>query len=147
MEKVANILLVDDNKTDVALTLNAFKEARLKNIIQVARNGEEALNYVFGRDKYADRINYPLPDIILLDLKMPGISGLDVLKILKNTEKYKRIPVIIFTSSNEESDRAMGYDHGANSYLVKPVLFTEFLEVVKSVCNYWLTMNIKPSLE
>lgn len=147
MEKKANILLVDDNKMDVALTLDAFREARLKNNIQVAYNGQDALDYIFGRGKYADRKTYPLPDIILLDLKMPGISGHDVLKKLKSTEKYKRIPVIILTSSKEEGDRAIGYDLGANSYLVKPVSFTGFLEVVKMVYDYWLTLNIGPPME
>lgn len=147
MEKLANILLVEDNKMDVALTLDAFKEARLKNTVQVACNGEEALNYIFGKEKYADRQIYPLPDIILLDLKMHGISGLDVLKKLKSSEKYKRIPVIILTSSKDEGDRAMGYDLGTNSYLVKPISFSGFLDVVKLITEYWLLLNVEPPLE
>lgn len=147
MKKTANILLVDDNKMDVALTLDAFKEARLTNNLKVAYNGQDALNYVFGVDKYSDRSTYPLPDVILLDLKMPGLSGLEVLKKLKTSEKYKRIPVIILTSSKDEGDRAMGYDYGANSYLVKPISFSGFLDVVKTVYDYWLTLNIEPPLD
>ena len=146
MEKLANILLVEDNKMDIALTLDAFREARLANKIHVARNGEEALQYLFGEGEFADRIRYPLPNIILLDLKMPGIDGLEVLKRVKSTPEIKRIPIIILTSSKEEGDRAMSYDLGANSYLVKPISFDGFLEVVKKVTDYWIALNIEPPL-
>ncbi len=146
MGKLANILLVEDNKMDIALTLDAFREARLANKIHVARNGEEALQYLFGEGKFADRSIYPLPNIVLLDLKMPGIGGLEVLKRVKNTSGIKRIPVIILTSSKEEGDRAMSYDLGANSYLVKPISFDGFLEVVKKVTDYWIALNIEPPL-
>ncbi len=142
MDNTAKILLVEDNQMDIVLTLDAFKEARLNNTINVARNGQEALDYLFGRGKYADRAAYPLPNLILLDLKMPGIDGFEVLRQIKNTEKLKRIPVIILTSSKEEGDRALSYDIGANSYLLKPVSFDGFIEVVKQIDDYWFTLNI-----
>lgn len=142
MENPAQILLVEDNHMDVVLTLDAFKEAKLKNTINVARNGREALDYLFGHHKYSDRLIYPMPNLILLDLKMPGIDGFEVLRQIKNTEILKRIPVIILTSSKEEGDRALSYDIGANSYLLKPVSFDGFTEVVKRIDDYWFTLNI-----
>ena len=147
MIKSASILLVEDNAMDVELILDAFKEVRLNNKIQVARNGKEALQYLFGEGGFADRKKYPLPDIVLLDLNMPGVDGHEVLRRIKTAEKLKRLPVIILTSSKDEGDRAMSYDNGANSYLVKPVSFDSFLEVVKKVYEYWLTLNIQPPLE
>jgi len=143
----AQILLVEDNPMDVILTLDAFKEAKLNNKINVAHDGEEALDYLFGNEKYADRILYPLPSLILLDLKMPRIDGFEVLKQIKNTEKLKRIPVIILTSSKEEGDRALSYDIGANSYLLKPVNFNGFVDVVKKIDDYWFSLNISASEE
>lgn len=142
MSNLAQILLVEDNQMDVVLTLDAFREAKLKNNINIARNGHEALDYLFGRDKYADRSVYPLPNLILLDLKMPGIDGFEVLRQIKNTDMLKRIPVIILTSSKEEGDRALSYDIGANSYLLKPVSFDGFTDVVKKIDDYWFTLNI-----
>ena len=142
MEKLAHILLVEDNHMDVVLTLDAFKEAKLKNKVSVAHDGQEALDYLFGREKYANRKLFPKPNLILLDLKMPGIDGFEVLRQIKNTEKLKRIPVVILTSSKEEGDRAMSYDMGANSYLLKPVAFNGFVDVVKKIDDYWFTLNI-----
>ena len=147
MVKPALILLVEDNPMDVELILDAFKEARLTNEIYAARSGKEAIEYLFGEGEYADRQHYPLPDIVLLDLKMPGIDGHELLRRIKSTEKLKRLPVIILTSSSDEGDRAMSYDNGANSYLVKPVSFDDFLKVVKSVSDYWLTLNVEPPLD
>jgi CheY-like chemotaxis protein len=147
MIKPANILFVEDNRMDVELTLDAFKEARLGNTIHVATNGDDALDYMFGRDKYGDRGRYPLPDIVLLDLKMPGIDGFEVLRQIKESPKLKRIPVIILTSSKEEGDRALSYDMGANSYLVKPVTFDEFLNIVKQIDEYWILLNVGPPKE
>lgn len=143
----AQILLVDDNPMDVILTLDAFNEAKLNNNINVARDGEEALEYIFGKGQFADRTKFPMPSLILLDLKMPGIDGFEVLRQIKNTEKLKRIPVIILTSSKEEGDLALSYDIGANSYLVKPVNFNGFIEVVKKIDDYWFTLNIGASIE
>ena len=142
MNNLAQILLVEDNNMDVILTLDAFKEAKLRNKVNVARNGEEALDYLFGRNKYSDRSQYPLPSLILLDLKMPGIDGFEVLRQIKTTEKLKRIPVVILTSSKEEGDRALSYDMGANSYLLKPVAFNGFIDVVKQIDDYWFSLNI-----
>lgn len=142
MNKQALILLVEDNPMDVVLTLDAFKEAKLLNKITVARNGEQALDYLFGRDKFSDRILFPLPSLVLLDLKMPGIDGFEVLRQIKNTDKLKRIPVVILTSSKEEGDRALSYDIGANSYLMKPVAFNSFIDIVKRIDDYWISLNI-----
>ena len=147
MIKPAHILFVEDNRMDVELTLDAFKEARLGNTIHVSENGQEALDYLFGRDKYTDRNLYPLPDIVLLDLKMPGIDGFEVLRQIKESPLLKRIPAIILTSSREEGDRALSYDIGANSYLVKPITFDGFLEVVKQIDQYWILLNVGPPKE
>lgn len=147
MTKAAHILLVEDNRLDIELTLDAFREARLGNSVYVAKNGTEALDYLYGREQYADREKYPLPDIILLDLKMPGIDGFEVLRRVKAEPEIKRIPVIILTSSREEGDLALSYDCGANSYLVKPVSFEGFLKVVEQVQDYWIILNMGPPLE
>jgi len=144
MEIPACILLVEDNRMDIELTLDAFREARLKNTIQVVQNGQEALDYLLGNGKFADRASYPMPNLILLDLKLPGIDGFEVLRKIKSTPLLKRLPVVILTSSKEEGDRALSYDTGANSYLVKPVSFDGFLGVVREVSNYWLTLNVAP---
>jgi len=140
----ARILLIEDSRMDVELTLDAFREARLANTISVASNGEAALDYLFGRGPYADRTTYPLPNLILLDLKLPGIDGHMVLRQIKGTPELKRLPVIILTSSKEEGDRALSYDNGANSYLVKPVSFEGFLDVVRQLEDYWFTLNVGP---
>lgn len=144
MNKLAHILLVEDSRMDVELTLDAFREARPLNEIHVAPNGQTALDYLFGRGPYADRETYPLPHLILLDLKLPGIDGFEVLCQLKSTPVLKRLPVVILTSSEEEGDRARSYDIGANSYLVKPVSFEGFLGVVQLIDGYWLSLNIAP---
>jgi CheY-like chemotaxis protein len=146
-DKDAHILLVEDNRMDVELTLDAFKEARLGNTIHVASNGQEALDYLFGKEEYGDRVKYPMPNLVLLDLKLPGIDGFEVLKQLKSTPVLKRLPVVILTSSKEEGDRALSYDIGANSYLVKPISFDGFLDVVKQIGGYWLTLNAAPPKE
>ena len=144
MNNLAHILLVEDNRMDVELTLDAFKEAKLRNTIHVASNGQEALDYLFRRGVYADRNTYPMPDLILLDLKLPRVDGFEVLRQIKSTDILKRLPVIILTSSKDEGDRALSYDIGANSYLVKPVSFEGFLGVIKQIEGYWLSLNIAP---
>ena len=140
----AHILLVEDNRMDVELTLDAFREARLANTIHVAPTGQEALDYLFGRGRFADRTAYPMPSLVLLDLKLPGVDGFTVLREIKSTPILRRLPVIILTSSKEEGDRAVTYDSGANSYIVKPVSFTGFLEVVRQIEGYWLSLNVAP---
>ena len=144
MKKPAIILLVEDNRMDVELTLDAFKEARMTNTINVVTNGNIALEYLFRRGKYADREKYPMPNLILLDLKLPGLDGFEVLRQIKAAPIIKRIPVIVLTSSKEEGDRALSYDIGANSYLVKPVSFEGFLGVVREIEGYWLSLNVAP---
>lgn len=144
MATQAHILLVEDNRMDIELTLDAFREARLANTIHVARTGQEALDYLLGHGEYADRGTYPLPDLVLLDLKLPGIDGHQVLRRVKGTPGLKRLPVVILTSSSDEGDRALGYDAGANSYLVKPVSFDGFLKAVRQLSDYWLTLNVGP---
>lgn len=147
MTKPAHILLVEDNRMDVELTLDAFKERRLGNTVHVATNGQAALDYLLGNGEFADRIRHPLPDLILLDLKMPIMDGREVLQRIKQTRGLKRIPVIVLSSSKEEGDLAMTYDSGANSYLVKPVSFDGFLDVVRHIDDYWLTLNVPAPLQ
>lgn len=143
---LTHILLVEDNPMDVELTLDAFREAQMGGTIHVARNGHEALNYLFGRAQFDDRQVYPLPHLILLDLKLPGIDGHEVLLQIKKAPNLKRLPVIILTSSQEDVDLIKSYDRGANSYLVKPVSANGFLDVVYQIDRYWLTLNIDPPL-
>ena len=144
MDRLAHILLVEDNRMDVELTLDAFKEARLLNTIHVSPNGQDALNYLFGRGEYADRITYPMPNLVLLDLKLPGVDGFEVLRQVKSAPILKRLPVVILTSSKEEGDRALTYDIGANSYIVKPVSFNGFLDVIRQIEGYWISLNVAP---
>lgn len=142
----AHILLIEDNRMDIELTLDAFRERRLNNEIHVAPGGREGLDYLLGQGEFADREKFPLPDLILLDLKMPVIDGHEVLRQIKQASTLKRIPVVVLSSSKEEGDRALTYDNGANSYLVKPVSFEGFLDVVQQVDQYWLTLNVPPPL-
>jgi len=138
------ILLVEDNADDVALTLRAFKRSHLMNPIAVARDGVEALDFLFARGDHADRANAPLPTLIILDLKLPKLDGLSVLKALRADDRTRLLPVVILTSSKEEQDLISGYSLGANSYVRKPVDFAEFVEAVKVLGIYWLMMNQSP---
>jgi CheY-like chemotaxis protein len=146
LSRMACILLVDDNANDVELTLDAFGEVHLPNRIDVARSGREALDRLFGRTRRPDDRWYPLPDLILLDIKMPLIDGFEVLRQIKAAPILRRIPVVILTSSREEGDRATAYESGANSYLVKPVSFDGIVEIVRKIADYWLTVNVGPPL-
>lgn len=146
MEEKAQILLVEDNKMDIALTLDAFHEVDIPGRIQVVHSGEEALQYLFGEGQYADREAFPIPQIVLLDLKMPGMGGFEVLRKMKAAPEIKRIPVVVLTSSQEEGDRARSYDHGANSYLLKPISHTGFLDMVRKIADYWITLNVEPPM-
>jgi len=143
----AHILLVEDNRMDVELTTNAFRERRLSNTLHTCSNGQAALDYLQGAGGYADRRKHPLPDLILLDLKMPIMDGHEVLRRIKLLPTVKRIPVIVLSSSKEEGDLAMTYDNGANSYLVKPVSFEGFLDVVGQIDSYWVSLNVRAPLE
>lgn len=144
MPKPVHILLVEDNRLDVELTLDAFRESGLLNEVHVAVNGQEAIDYLFGQGRYTDRGLHPRPDLILLDLKLPGLDGFEVLRRIKGEDILRRIPVIILTSSKEEADRAMSYDIGANSYLLKPVRFEDFIKVIRQIEGYWLLLNVGP---
>lgn len=142
--KEALILLVQDNQMDVELTLDSFRQVGLTNRVEIIESGEMALDYMFGRGRYEDREAFPVPDLVLLDLNLPGISGHEVLHEIKHSELTRRIPVVVLTSSREERDRAICYDCGVNSYLVKPIDFDEFLIVAKAIGDYWLTINVGP---
>ncbi len=135
------ILLVEDNPSDIELTQRAFEKSRIKNELQIARDGQEALEYLFGTGAWSGRDTTQLPAIVLLDLKLPKIDGLEVLKRIRANACTKRLPVAILTSSNEERDLVDCYDLGANSYIRKPVDFKQFVEVVRQVGLYWLVLN------
>lgn len=136
--------LVEDNPDDEALTLRALKKNNILNQVVVARDGAEALDYLFGAGKYSGRDPNLLPHVVLLDLKLPKVDGLEVLRQLRASERTKLLPVVILTSSNEEQDRYRGYDLGANSYVRKPVDFTKFIEAVRQLGLYWLVLNERP---
>jgi two-component system, response regulator len=138
-EKV--ILLVEDNPDDEALTLRALKKNNIKNEVVVAHDGAEALDYLFAEGPYSGRDMRVVPQVILLDLKLPKVDGFEVLRKLRADERTKRLPVVILTSSNEEQDRISGYDLGANSYVRKPVEFSNFIEAVRQLGLYWLILN------
>jgi CheY-like chemotaxis protein len=138
------ILLVEDNPNDAELTLRALKKNKIANNIVHVQDGEEALEFLFGLNQYADRNKDIKPKLILLDLKLPKVSGIEVLKKIKGTESTKYIPVVVLTSSKEEKDVIETYNLGVNSYIVKPVDFDKFIEAVKDVGMYWLVLNQIP---
>lgn len=140
MNELIPILLVEDNAADVELTLRAFKRRKLANPIAVARDGEEALDYIHRRGTYVERA--PIPGLILLDLRLPKVDGLDVLRELKGHPVYRNIPVVVLTTSDEDRDVKRSYELGAASYIVKPVEFEKFLEVVERIDLYWILTNV-----
>jgi two-component system response regulator len=141
-----SILLVEDNPDDVELTLMALKESKILNQVNVTRDGVEALEYVFCTGKYAQRQPANLPELVLLDLKLPKLGGLEVLEKLRADPRTKLIPVVILTSSSEEEDVLKSYNMGANSYVRKPVEFHQFVEAVRQLGMYWLLVNEAPPL-
>ncbi len=138
------ILLVEDNLSDEELTLHALKRHNLSNKIFVVRDGAEALEFIFGTGKYSERDNNCHPKVILLDLKLPKVDGLEVLRKVKADPKTKQIPVVVLTSSSEESDIVESYKLGANSYIVKPVDFKQFTDSIRELGMYWLLLNKPP---
>ncbi len=142
--KEIEILLVEDNPNDIELTLRALKKNNLTNKVHVVTDGAEALDFVFAKNKYSERNIENAPKVILLDLKLPKVDGLEVLKKIKSDEKTKTIPVVVLTSSREESDIIDSYQLGVNSYIVKPVNFDQFVKSVSDLGLYWLLLNEGP---
>ncbi len=138
------ILLVEDNRDDEALTLRALKKNNIKNEVVVAHDGVEALDYLLGIGSHAGRDLTEMPQVILLDLKLPRVDGLEVLRRLRADKRTRLLPVVILTSSNEDQDRINGYGLGANSYVRKPVDFAQFIEAVRQLGLYWLILNEPP---
>ena len=135
------ILLVEDNPDDLEMSLHALRKAKIANRIQVARDGQEALDFIFCEGEFADRKMENALKVILLDLKLPKVDGLEVLKRLKSDPRTKKIPVVILTSSKEQNDVIESYDLGTNSYIVKPVSLDQFVAAVQNLGMYWLLLN------
>lgn len=144
-DSVVEILLVEDNPEDIELTLRALKKNKMANNIVVAEDGEEALDFIFARGKYRDRSVICSPKVILLDLKLPKVSGIEILREIKKDPRTSMIPVVILTSSTQEEDIEESYKLGANSYIVKPVNFENFIQSLRQMNDYWLVLNRLPS--
>lgn len=139
------ILLVEDNPDDEELTLRALRKNNIKNEVVVAHDGAEALDFLFGTGVYTGRDLTVMPQVILLDLKLPKVGGLEVLRRLRANEQTRLLPVVILTTSNEDQDRIAGYGLGANSFVRKPVDFAQFIDAVRTLGLYWLILNEPPS--
>jgi two-component system response regulator len=137
------ILLVEDNDDDAELTAMAFREARISNPVLRIGDGVEALDYLFARGKHAGRDVTDLPAVVLLDLNLPRLNGLEVLAALRSTEHTRRLPVVILTSSTEDKDRIAAYDHHANSYVRKPVDYDQFVAAARQLGLYWMVLNVQ----
>lgn len=143
-DQMMSILLVEDNPNDVELAVHAFKTHNLANKVHIARDGVEALDFLFRLGEYASMKDEPLPQVILLDLKLPKIDGLEVLRKIKSDPVRSKIPIVVLTSSQQESDLVHSYDLGVNSYIVKPVDFDQFTKAVQLIGFYWLLLNKVP---
>ena len=143
MDRKTSVLLVEDNDDDVQLTLRAFQKNKLANEVHVARDGAEALDFLFARGEYAHRANADLPQVVLLDLKLPKVDGLEVLREIRADARTRTLPVVILTSSNEERDLVDSYRIGANSYVRKPVDFQQFMEAAHQLGLYWMVVNMR----
>jgi two-component system, response regulator len=139
------ILLVEDNPDDVRLALHALNKNHLANWVEVVRDGEAALDFLLGQGAYANRNANVHPKVVLLDLKLPKVDGLEVLRYMKNNPKLKSIPVVILTSSDQENDIIQSYQMGVNSYIRKPVDFEQFVEAIRTLGYYWLILNEPPT--
>jgi len=144
MNTAIEILLVEDNPTDLELTMHALARHNLANKIHVVRDGEEALDFLFCRGPFSDRKFEDAPKVILLDLKLPKVDGLEVLRAIKADSRTRAVPVVIMTSSNQQRDLVEGYQLGVNSYIQKPINFAEFQEVIEKLGYYWLVVNRPP---
>ena len=141
---IKTILLVEDNVSDVELTRRALDKSRVGNPLVVVEDGQSALDFLFGAGVYADRDTSEQPAVILLDLNLPLMDGLEVLRRIRADQRTRRLPVVILTSSKEQKDLSTGYDLGTNSYIVKPVDFAQFVEVIGQLGLYWLVLNESP---
>ncbi|MBF0102592.1 MAG: response regulator [Desulfobacterales bacterium] len=144
IENESIILLVEDNPDDVLLTLRALKKSKIRNKIVVVKDGEEAIDFLFYTGKYKDRNPNEKVQVVLLDLKLPKIDGLEVLRMIREDARTKNLPVVILTTSKEQSDMIRGYELGANSYIRKPVDFQQFVEAVGQLTLYWVVLNELP---
>ncbi|MCG8333916.1 MAG: response regulator [Proteobacteria bacterium] len=142
MSDKVTILLVEDNRMDIELAVDAFENSSIPCTVTIAETGEKALSYLMGKGSYRNREKHPIPDLVLLDLKLPGISGPEVLKEMKATKGLRRLPVVILTSSSEQDDVIKCYENGANSYLIKPVTYAGFEKIVEQINEYWFDLNI-----
>lgn len=140
-----SILLVEDDANDILFVQRAFRQANLTNAIHIVKDGEQAIDYLIGNNQYANRDLYPIPVLILLDLKLPRLSGLEVLQWIKKHPSLRRIPVVVLTSSKENIDVNRAYDIGANSYLVKPVKFDTLTQMIEIIDAYWIKLNQYPT--
>ena len=143
--KGKSILLVEDNPDDIELTLRAFRKSNIANPVVVVHDGAEALDYLFGNDGAAVRPPCELPQLILLDLNLPKLSGLEVLRAVRGDERTKLLPVVMLTTSSEERDIVASYSLGANSYIKKPVDFNQFIDAARQLGLYWLVLNMPPT--
>jgi CheY-like chemotaxis protein len=146
MPNIKRILLAEDNPNDIELTLSALQECRLANEVEVVQDGAEALDYIYRREKYSKRSSAH-PGVILLDLKMPRIDGLEVLRQIKSDPNLRRIPIVMLTSSREEQDLVRSYDLGVNAFVVKPVDFTQFVEAIRNLGVFWAIVNEPPPVQ
>jgi len=141
-----DILLVEDDAAHAELTERAIRKAGNANRVQIVTDGEEAFDYLYNRGKYKDKVKYPMPGLILLDIKLPGIDGIEILKKIKEDSELKQIPVIMLTTSEREEDIVRSYKHYANSYLTKPVGYKEFEKKIMQIDFYWMILNKPPIL-
>ena len=138
------VLLVEDNHQDEMLTLRALKKVNLANRVDVVRDGQQAIDYLFGEGEFADRASAELPTVVLLDINLPRLNGFEVLESLRADPRTRLLPIVLLTSSDEERDRLRGYRNGANSFVKKPLDFSEFVEKVSQLGVYWLALNSPP---
>ena len=146
-QQCSNILLVEDEEAHAELTKRAIRKAGNVNRVDIVGDGEEAMDYLFNRNKFSDKERYPPPCLILLDINLPGMDGIEVLKKVKGHPVLRRIPVVMLTTSEQETDVTRCYDHHANSYLTKPVGYKDFEEKIRQIDFYWVLLNKPPMLE